>query len=314
MVVDDVCAYYNATTNGTCPQGTPTPTTLSGPAAVAATSHTTFTSSAPSQIPPNFSPSATKQLLMSFQTGSVQLKPGEQLGIDIPQASGHQQIGLSELPENDQIVETPPAGSIYQGPVEVYGPQLYTTVMIDPDAPAPYNPSQAQYLHWLQPNMRLINASTLPPYAVGPFPFLLFANNTGSTPAVADFQGPSPPSYSPPHEYIVLVYQQPLNFTIPEAYRGFSNSNRTNFDVAAFAEAAYLGNPIAANYFYTGNGTHSIGANSTGSIISGGSGAKPTGFGPGGPKHPHAPQGPYNPIGGYGPPHGYGPPPACTSS
>lgn len=311
--VDDVCAYYNATSNGTCPSAAPSPTTLSGPAAVAATSHTTFTSFAPSVIPPNFSPSATKQLLMSFQTGTVQVRPGEQLGVDVPAASGHQQIGLSEIPVDDQIVETPPAASIYQGPIEVYGPQLYLVAMVDPDAPAPYNPYNAQYLHWLQPNMRLINASTLPPYAIGPFPFLLFANETGSTPAVATYQQPNPPTYSPPHRYIILVFQQPLNFTVPEAYRGYSDTNRTNFDVGSFASAASLGDPIAANYFYTGNGTRSISANATGPVISSPYGVRPTAGG-GGPKHPHSPPGPYNPINGYGPPHPYGPPPACTSS
>ena len=310
QVVDEVCAYYNATSNGTCPETAPTPTTLAGPAGVAATSHTTFTSNAPSVIPPRFSPSATEQLLLSFQTGTVQVHPGEQLGIDVPAASGHPQIGLSEVPEDNQIVETPPAASIYEGPIEVFGPHLYLTVLIDPDVSGPYSPLKSQYLHWLQPNMRLLNASTLPPYAVGPYPFIFFANTTASTPAVAVYKQPSPPA-GPPHRYILFQYKQPLNFTIPEEYSGYSSDNRTNFNVGNFASAAYLGDPIAANYFYVGNGT-GLAPNATGPVIS--SPAYATRTGAAGTASLYAPAGGPFSGKGYGPPHKYEAAPGCTEN
>ncbi|KAI9683066.1 MAG: hypothetical protein M1820_010928 [Bogoriella megaspora] len=262
--VDDTCAYYNSTTNGTCPEQPVQPTTLTGAAAVAATEvHTSVQGTAASTpIPPNYTPTATQQLLMSFQTGTYQVQPGEELGIDVPAAAGHPQIGLRNLPESDQIVETPPADSTYTFPIEVFGPQLYTVVMVDPDAQYPSNSNVAEYLHWLQPNMRLINASTLPPYAIGPFPFIFNANET-STPARLNYSSPMPPTNSAPHRYIVYAFQQPLNFTFPPAYLGFGPSNRSNFDVLAFSKAANLGEPFAANYFYVANGTNGVTANAT---------------------------------------------------
>ncbi|KAL9092969.1 MAG: hypothetical protein Q9159_000593 [Coniocarpon cinnabarinum] len=278
-VVDATCAYYNATTNGTCPAETPKPTTLTGGAAVAATSRT----ASPTVIPNNYSPSATRQLLMSFRTGSVQVQPGEKLGINVVKEGFHQQVGLRDVPENNQISEPPTAGSVYQGGVEVYGPQLYLVAMVDPDAQTPGNPTKAEYLHWLQPNMRMVNASTLPAYAVGPFPFLLFANET-STPAILDYSSPMPPTYSRPHRYIVYAYQQPLDFEVPAEYAGFGPNQRSNFNIADFAQKAGLGTPFASTYFYAANNTLGAPVNTTGGIVT-----KTRGYAPYESATPYAP-------------------------
>ncbi|KAI9688274.1 MAG: hypothetical protein M1820_010302 [Bogoriella megaspora] len=263
-IVDDVCLYYNATTNGTCPTQPVVQTTLTGEAAVAATAIYTSVEGTPAStaIPANYKPTATEQLLLSFHTDTYQIQPGEELGINVPDASGHLKIGLRQLPEDDQIIETPPAASIYKKPVVVYGPQLYLAVMVDPDAPYPQDPTAAEYLHWLQPNLRLINASTLPLEAVDPFPFIFYANQT-DTPARLHYSSPQPPNNSAAHRYILYVYQQPLNFTFPQSYAGYGPNNRSNFNVAAFARSADLGDPLAATYFYVANYTNSLPPNST---------------------------------------------------
>ena len=70
---------------------------------------------------------------------------------------------------------------------------------------------------------------------------------------VASYARPMPPPYSAAHRYLLYAFRQPDDFQIPEAYRGFTAMNRTNFPVADFIGAAGLDDPIAANYFYASN-------------------------------------------------------------
>ncbi len=66
----------------------------------------------------------------------------------------------------------------------------------------------------------------------------------------ASYMGPSPPAETPahPHHYVEVLYEQPASFAVPAAQKS-AVSSRMGFNLAAFATAAGLGAPIAANYF-----------------------------------------------------------------
>lgn len=51
----------------------------------------------------------------------------------------------------------------------------------------------------------------------------------------------------------MYAFVQPEDFAIPAAYSGYSVQNRTLFNLTNFAAAAGLGQPVAANYWYTEN-------------------------------------------------------------
>jgi len=134
--------------------------------------------------------------------------------------------------------------------------------MVDPDASYPSNPTKAQYLHWLQPNTKLVHGAHS---ALGSFPFVL--TTAANTSPVLDYQEPMPPTNSSAHRYIVYLYQQPSNFAIPPAFAGYGIHNRSNFNIEAFAAASNLGLPLAANYFYVSNSTNGISKNATGPVV-----------------------------------------------
>ncbi|KAI9684840.1 MAG: hypothetical protein M1820_010870 [Bogoriella megaspora] len=188
------------------------------------------------QIPPSFSPSASQQLSVTFGNGAVSISPGELIGINVP--AQQPQLGLSSSASSDST---------------------YILVMVDPDAPTPQNPSSAQILHWIQPNLTLSNGVL-----------------TATSQAFAPYARPMPPTYSDAHRYIQFLYSQPERFIIPQAYLGYSAQNRTKFNISNFAAAANLGNPVAANYFLVANNTGSIAPNATGTAGGNGSVPSPT--------------------------------------
>jgi phosphatidylethanolamine-binding protein len=129
--------------------------------------------------------------------------------------------------------------------------------MIDPDAPTPQNPSAAQILHWLQPDLHLTsNTST---------GAVLQANS----PAPAPYLRPAPPAGSPAHRYIQYLFAQPsTSFQVPANFTSFL-STRTRFDVASFATAARLMGPVAANYVLVAR----TGAGANGTMVGNGTAA-----------------------------------------
>lgn len=75
--------------------------------------------------------------------------------------------------------------------------------------------------------------------------------STATTPA--SYMGPAPPAENPAHahRYVELLYEQPAGaaaFAVPSSMRS-AVQGRIGFDVVAFAKAAGLGEPLAANYF-----------------------------------------------------------------
>lgn len=74
-----------------------------------------------------------------------------------------------------------------------WNPTAYWTVfMFDPDAPTPENPSSADWLHWIWHHAHINDKTGL---------------LEGGT-HVVPYMGPSPPSYSPPHHYIFLLFEE----------------------------------------------------------------------------------------------------------
>ena len=133
--------------------------------------------------------------------------------------------------------------------------------MVDPDARSP-DGSPREILHWLQPGVTssqqsLQNGTSVP----------LSTNNTA---AIASYRGPAPPAELPPrpHRYIQLLFAQPQDFTLPEAFSMFNSQNRSGFDIARFATEANLGPVLAANYFLTQNTSVPTAATGSGAMPS----------------------------------------------
>jgi len=123
----------------------------------------------------------------------------------------------------------------------------FVIAAVDPDAPTPQNPTNAQIRHFLGGNFT--------PNRLG-----LLSN---STPAISEFRQPTPPAGSDAHRYEILDYTNPLIefatiryiFLLFEQPRGFNSQtvvNTTtptqNFNIAAFASAVGLGDPIAGSF------------------------------------------------------------------
>ncbi|KAG7444123.1 PEBP-like protein [Guyanagaster necrorhizus] len=112
------------------------------------------------------------------------------------------------------------------------GPFVIATV--DPDAPTPQNPTNAQIRHFLGGNFEPSRRS--PGRAV----------LTNTTAAISDWRQPTPPAGSDAHRYIFLVFNQP---------QGFNDQTLVNattpvalFNISAFGEAVGLGSPIAGTF------------------------------------------------------------------
>lgn len=119
--------------------------------------------------------------------------------------------------------------------------------MIDQDV-ASKSGQPGQLLHFFEPN--LSGASEV-----------LFADSSvpNSTDASrVNYIPPTPPEGDGPHRYTLLLYRQPKGFQIPNSFSSFfppaDNSARAGFDMAGFAQAAGLGNPVSGNWFRVQNG------------------------------------------------------------
>ena len=113
--------------------------------------------------------------------------------------------------------------------------------MVDPDAPSPDNPTRRFILHWLATNVSQTDTAKSPQTG---------RQLSNVTVNAVPYNPPQPPTTSSAHRYILYAFQQPDDFVIPAAYSGFSATNRTNFNLTGFIEAASLGRPAAGEYFY----------------------------------------------------------------
>lgn len=116
-------------------------------------------------------------------------------------------------------------------------------LQIDPNA------TQPNFLHWLQTNLTANSSSP--------------SNDktllTSHTPATDPYIKPQPPRGTGRHRYILLLFQQPTDFTIPAAFAKIvhpqQTTDRSAFNLTAFVNAAGLDAPVAANFFFAENST-----------------------------------------------------------
>lgn len=129
--------------------------------------------------------------------------------------------------------------ALYQSVSDYTG--QYLIVMVDPDAPSPDSPTSRFILHWMAPNMTQDTTALAP---------LSGRALTNATAARVSFRAPTPPTTSSAHRYIIYAFAQPDGFVVPDAYAGYSDTNRTGFNVTSFIADAGLGQPAASEYWY----------------------------------------------------------------
>ncbi|GAQ88854.1 Phosphatidylethanolamine binding protein [Klebsormidium nitens] len=100
---------------------------------------------------------------------------------------------------------------------------LYTLVLVDPDAPSPEAPSEAEWLHWLVTNIPGGQEAT-----------------AGTD--VVPYSGPTPPVGR--HRYVFLLYEQAYQIEAQPP------TQRNRFKAQMFAQEHELGDPVAASLFY----------------------------------------------------------------
>ncbi|KIK65727.1 hypothetical protein GYMLUDRAFT_70808 [Collybiopsis luxurians FD-317 M1] len=106
----------------------------------------------------------------------------------------------------------------------------FVVVMVDPDAPDPRNPTEAQDRQFLGSDFRVGANGRL----------------TSNTPPITSFQQPNPPVGSEAHRSVFLVFKQPITFDFQRLVT--PATPRDNFNVADFAKETGLGNAIAGTY------------------------------------------------------------------
>ena len=124
---------------------------------------------------------------------------------------------------------------------------LYIVMMIDRNVTM--NGVHTDLLQWFQPNLmatdNVLNANI---------------KVKNATVAVgASYYPPSPPAGSGPHEYTMLLFDQPPDFSVSANFTQINPPPtlpaRANFNLAEFMSECNLATPIAANWFQVLNGT-----------------------------------------------------------
>lgn len=113
--------------------------------------------------------------------------------------------------------------------------QLYTLIMVDPDAPNREEHTFRNWLHWLITNIP--------------------GNNLHQGDQLCDYMGPSPPARSGLHRYVFLAYQQPSKIDVSREKKGFSGRERASWRVSDFLSRHSMSDDqlIAANMFQAKN-------------------------------------------------------------
>ncbi|KGO75522.1 Phosphatidylethanolamine-binding protein PEBP [Penicillium italicum] len=93
-------------------------------------------------------------------------------------------------------------------------------------------------------------------------------NSTGNEKVIATYIAPQPKSGT--HNYTLLLFNQPSNFSVPVHYESFMETtdqtplNRLNLPLESFINQTGLGAPVAANYFrVTASNSTSTGTTTT---------------------------------------------------
>ncbi|KAF8446543.1 phosphatidylethanolamine-binding protein [Terfezia claveryi] len=125
--------------------------------------------------------------------------------------------------------------------------QLYTLVMVDPDAPSRENPTAAQFLHFVQAGLRITTD-------LGETTESVYHRLTTTVPPVVPYRAPAPAVDTGLHRYIFLLFMQPSDNV---DLGSFSTDNRRIFDVQSFERNNTFGPPLAGAYFQAQNAANS---------------------------------------------------------
>lgn len=123
------------------------------------------------------------------------------------------------------------------------------------DLDVPRNGSRVQLLHWLTANVTRPSSDTQ----------TLKTNDASLD--IAPYLQPSPPVNDTPHKYTLLLFEQPVNFTIPARFKD-AIKERVGWDTAAFVNATGLGDALAADWIRVENRTTGAGVNASASATS----------------------------------------------
>ncbi|CEO95552.1 Phosphatidylethanolamine-binding protein [Plasmodiophora brassicae] len=104
--------------------------------------------------------------------------------------------------------------------------QLYTLLMVDPDAPSRTNPTRREWVHWIVVN---IPGADVP---------------QGKT--LLEYAPPTPPAGTGLHRYVFLIYKQDRSSSASPLPK---TASRGQWSAAEFAEKNGLGNPVAGFMF-----------------------------------------------------------------
>ncbi|KIY00999.1 uncharacterized protein Z520_03665 [Fonsecaea multimorphosa CBS 102226] len=184
------------------------------------------------QSAPDFPVQVSTNLRVDFQSSSTSVNPA---GV---------------LISRDDVLAAP----TIDGPTDSSRTLDFMIFMVDQDATSPDDANtRVQFLQWYQPNLGGAS-EVLSDFGTD-------AQNFTSAPAVS-YMPPTPPAGDEAHRYTLLLYSQPEGFSIPASFESFFDSTDSNarisFDMAGFAAAAGIGQPVAANWFEVQNTSQAV--------------------------------------------------------
>ncbi|KAL7729166.1 hypothetical protein ACLKA6_009631 [Drosophila palustris] len=147
------------------------------------------------------------------------------------------------LPKGKLLVNYAVAGAVQEGneltPTQVKDQpeviweaeqgQLYTLLMVDPDAPSRTDPKWREILHWAVINIP--------------------GNKLNSGHSLAEYIGSGPPEGSGLHRYVFLLYRQGQKIDDSQHIDKRTREGRLSFSARQFAEKHGLGQPIAGSFY-----------------------------------------------------------------
>ncbi|ODN75734.1 hypothetical protein L202_05749 [Cryptococcus amylolentus CBS 6039] len=133
---------------------------------------------------------------------------------------------------------------------------LYTVVMVDADIVGTDESTTNQTRHWL------VNSAGLESGSSGS----RAVNWTGST-SITDYAGPGPDAGSGAHRYVIIIYEQPSDFTAPSDL-STAGTALGKFSLSDYVSSSKLGSIVTANYFQVENGVATVSPSSTTAVES----------------------------------------------
>jgi len=115
----------------------------------------------------------------------------------------------------------------------------FVVAMVDLDAPTPQQPNVSQIRHFLGGDF-----TPLRPNAAG---VALLSN---SSPALSEFQQPTPPAGSDPHRYVFFLFEQSRAFATQKLIN--TTTPITSFNISQFALEVGLGQPLGGTFMLVG--------------------------------------------------------------